>query len=113
MRAYREQLGLAQVALADKMGINRSHISRIEQGNRRVTQQTLDLLAKALRVKPEELLLPTGSARSKADEVRAGALMHGAVLLLRQARELAPNLVDLNLIHELEQVVDWTDAEPS
>ncbi len=48
--------GLSQAALADRMGIDRSHISLMENGEQNVTLLTLWQVAEALGVRPAELL---------------------------------------------------------
>lgn len=57
IRAIRTRLGLTQEAAAAAAGIgNRQKWSDIESGRTDVRVSTLDRLAKALRVKPAELL---------------------------------------------------------
>ena len=52
----REKAGLSQAALADRMGVDRAHISAMERGQQNVTIITLWHVAEALDVKPAELL---------------------------------------------------------
>ena len=47
---------LSQAALADRMGVDRAHISAMERGQQNVTIITLWHVAEALDVKPAELL---------------------------------------------------------
>ena len=53
---FREKAGLSQAALADRMGVDRAHISAMERGQQNVTIITLWHVAEALDVKPAELL---------------------------------------------------------
>ncbi len=52
IRALREEKGWAQDKLAFEAGLDTSHLSRIERGERRVAIQALDSLAAALGTSP-------------------------------------------------------------
>lgn len=56
MRRARERRGLTQEALAVGAGIARESVARIEAGEVNATLRTVGRLAKALGVKPRELL---------------------------------------------------------
>ena len=56
LQFFREKAGLSQAALADRMGVDRAHISAMERGQQNVTIITLWHVAEALDVKPAELL---------------------------------------------------------
>ncbi|EAP89358.1 MULTISPECIES: helix-turn-helix domain-containing protein [Alphaproteobacteria] len=56
LQYFREKAGLSQAALADRMGVDRAHISAMERGQQNVTIITLWHVAEALDVKPAELL---------------------------------------------------------
>ena len=56
MRAVREDAGLSQEGLADAAGLHRTHVSLIERGQRSCRLETVEALAKALRVQPAELM---------------------------------------------------------
>jgi transcriptional regulator with XRE-family HTH domain len=58
VRHLRHQKGISQEALADKTGIFRTYLSRIETGRSNPTLAVLDALAGALDVLPHSLLLP-------------------------------------------------------
>lgn len=58
--AQRGKLGMSQEALADAAGIDRSHVGRIERGERNVTLLNLARLASALKMKPSEILAAAG-----------------------------------------------------
>lgn len=56
VRKYREKLGLSQEELAFEANMHRTYISGVERGVRNPTLVILDRLAKALKVKPHELI---------------------------------------------------------
>jgi transcriptional regulator with XRE-family HTH domain len=56
VRELRKRAGLSQRALAEAAGIDQSAISRIERGQRDVSLNRLDAIARALRVPVAKLL---------------------------------------------------------
>jgi transcriptional regulator with XRE-family HTH domain len=60
VRARRLELGLSQEALADFAQIDRSHMGKIERGERNVTFLNILRIAKAIQRKPSELLSDAG-----------------------------------------------------
>lgn len=60
VRAKRTAIGLSQEALADASGIERSHMGKIERGERNVTFLNITRIAGALETKPSELLKSAG-----------------------------------------------------
>lgn len=56
VRELRDARGLTQEALADAAGLHRTHISLIETGKRSVQLETIEQLAKALKVQPAEIM---------------------------------------------------------
>ena len=56
IRVQRKGVGLSQEALADAAGLDRSHMGRIERGERNLTLLNLIRIAKALDRKPSNLL---------------------------------------------------------
>jgi len=56
LKKVRAQRRLSQEELADKAGVSRQYLSRLEIGRHDPSLSTLVKLAKALRVKPGELL---------------------------------------------------------
>lgn len=60
VRARRTALGLSQEALADFAQIDRSHMGKIERGERNVTFLNILRIAKAIQCKPYELLVDAG-----------------------------------------------------
>ena len=51
---------MSQEALADAAGIDRSHMGKIERGQMNVTLLNLARIAKAVSLKPSELLASAG-----------------------------------------------------
>jgi HTH-type transcriptional regulator / antitoxin HipB len=71
----RQELGLTQTELADRLGIGRPNIYRIEHGKQNVTVDTLCKLAEALGITAVELFSgmvpgasPAGARRTRGDE---------------------------------------------
>jgi transcriptional regulator with XRE-family HTH domain len=60
IRASRKERGLSQEALADAAGIDRSHMGKIERGERNVTVLNLCRIAAALDTKPSALMSAAG-----------------------------------------------------
>lgn len=60
IRGARKEKGLSQEALADAAGIDRSHMGKIERGERNVTLLNLLRVAQALGTRPSSLLLSGG-----------------------------------------------------
>jgi transcriptional regulator with XRE-family HTH domain len=52
----RAKKGVSQEALAHKAGLHRTYVSSVERGERNITILNIYRLAKALQVKPAELL---------------------------------------------------------
>ena len=55
-RRFRTQAGLSQEAVAERMGVDRAHVSSMERGQQNVTLLTMWHAAQALGVKPVDLL---------------------------------------------------------
>ena len=56
MRELRRAAGLSQEQLAERAGLHRTYIGGIERGERNVGVLNLVQIARALRVRPSELL---------------------------------------------------------
>ncbi len=56
VRALREEQELSQEELAAKAKLHRTHISLIERGGRQAGLETIEALAKALKVQPGDLM---------------------------------------------------------
>ncbi len=57
VRYFRKKLGISQEELGDAAGLDRTYIGGIERGERNVSALNIAKLAKALKVKPEKLLV--------------------------------------------------------
>jgi transcriptional regulator with XRE-family HTH domain len=60
LRAARRAQGKSQEELADSAGIDRSHMGKIERGERNLTLLNLLKVAEALNATPSELLTKAG-----------------------------------------------------
>ncbi len=60
VRARRKALQMSQEALADCAGIDRSHMGKIERGERNVSIMNLERIATAVDCKVSELLIDAG-----------------------------------------------------
>ena len=63
LRAIRERHALTQQELADRAGLNRVTVVRIEAGQHQPFPRTTRKLARALRVKPADLMEPLEDER--------------------------------------------------
>lgn len=55
IRSRRKALGYSQEALADYAGIDRSHMGKLERGERNVTFLNIVRISQAVKCKPSEL----------------------------------------------------------
>ena len=60
IRTQRKAAGLSQEALADLAEIDRSHMGKIERGERNVSLLNILRIARAIGTKPSELLSSAG-----------------------------------------------------
>lgn len=60
VRARRKALGLSQEALADLAEVDRSHMGKIERGERNVTLLNIIRIARALDTKPSNMMADSG-----------------------------------------------------
>lgn len=60
IRTFRAEMGLSQEGLASEAGLDRSYMGGIERGEHNVTLMNVLKIAKALGVKPSELLAAVG-----------------------------------------------------
>lgn len=60
IRARRVELGLSQEALANQAGVDRSHMGKIECGERNVTLLNIERVAVVLETLPSALLVKAG-----------------------------------------------------
>jgi transcriptional regulator with XRE-family HTH domain len=57
LRAYRRARGLSQEAFADVLEVHRTYMGGIERGERNLTLQSVERIAKRLQVEPLSLLV--------------------------------------------------------
>lgn len=60
LRRLRAQEGISQEHLADLAGLHRTYVSSVERGERNVSIDNIERLAKALRVAPADLIKDGG-----------------------------------------------------
>lgn len=56
VQKLRKVMKISQEELAERVGIHRNHMGRIERGETNPPLPTIEKIAKALKVKPDELL---------------------------------------------------------
>ncbi len=56
VRAFREQSGMSQEALAAKAGIHRTYMGSVERGERNICLKNILRIAEALGIHPRDLL---------------------------------------------------------
>jgi transcriptional regulator with XRE-family HTH domain len=56
VRRYREARGLSQEAFADLLGYHRTYMGGLERGERNLTLQSVEKLARQIEMDPLELL---------------------------------------------------------
>lgn len=61
LREARERLGLTQEQVGERSGVHTGEISRIEAGKRDPQVSTVERLAKAVEMRPGQLLEPRGT----------------------------------------------------
>ena len=64
LRAYRQAKGLSQEKFAEMLGVHRTYMGAVERGDRNLTLQTVERLAKQIKITPLMLLQPN---QSRAD----------------------------------------------
>lgn len=62
LRRLRKRDALSQEALADRAGLHRTFVGSVERGERNISIDNVDRLARALKVTAAELLQPFSEA---------------------------------------------------
>ena len=57
IKSYRTKQGLSQEALADLAGVHRTYMGAVERAEKNISALSLAKIAKALKIKPEKLLM--------------------------------------------------------
>jgi len=65
LRRYRVAAGLSQEAVAERMSVDRAHVSSMERGQQNVTLLTLWHASQAVGVRPAQLLDETPPAAAE------------------------------------------------
>lgn len=65
VRERRLAMGLSQEDLAFRAGLHRTAVSHIEQATRSSTLETVEKLARALKLQPAELMPPLPGSRKR------------------------------------------------
>lgn len=107
IREWRNRRRMSLAELGEAVGLSRSEISKLESGNRRVRADHLVVLAKALKISPDELMdretvrdmigePAPASAAAPAVQVVATRRQNGVIVILRHdpgaAAEAPPQL---------------------
>lgn len=58
VRAHRQRLGLSQQEFAHRLSFDRTYVGGVERGERNITLDTLEALARMLDIDPLDLLRP-------------------------------------------------------
>jgi transcriptional regulator with XRE-family HTH domain len=108
IRTYRQQRGITQMELADRIGVSYQQVQKYEGGRSRITLDRLALVARALGT-PLGAFLPEESARTLAepDGLHLGREEKRLVRLFTQIRSATLRRTVLRLVqHIVEQQQD-------
>ena len=67
LRQHRLSAALSQEAVAERMGVDRAHVSSMERGQQNVTLLTIWQAAQALECRSADLLVEDGAASAEFD----------------------------------------------
>ncbi|MBX3266385.1 MAG: helix-turn-helix domain-containing protein [Acidobacteria bacterium] len=73
LRARREEMHLSQQGVADKVGVDRQTIYRIESGTSGTSRETVIAIAQVLRINVDEALIRSGYATPAFDRLDPGS----------------------------------------
>jgi transcriptional regulator with XRE-family HTH domain len=68
VKKYRNKIGLSQEALADRSGLHRTYITKVEKGNTNISVSNLFRIADALEIEPSVLLVRTLDGRKQGEK---------------------------------------------
>jgi len=111
LKHYRQRRGLTKKALADRVDVDASHITRVESGERGVSRELVERLALALNAtlqEEHELLRTSGFMTDAAAEMLAQPELARLATLLASGRLTAVHR-DL-LVRQLRLAVDTARA---
>jgi DNA modification methylase/DNA-binding XRE family transcriptional regulator len=89
IRSRREQLGLSQAVLAQKLGVTKSLLSLIEAGKRQPSEEQIQILSSLLNLPPDLLMLGAGRLPNDVRSIFAADAAAG-VAAVRQQTEQRP-----------------------
>ncbi|MFM8594344.1 MAG: multiprotein-bridging factor 1 family protein [Chloroflexota bacterium] len=111
VKAFRQRRGLTKKALADKVQVDASHITRVESGERGVSKELVERIALALDAslqEEHELLRTSGYMTDEAAELLAQPELARLATLLASGKLTAVHR-DL-LVRQLRLTVDQARA---
>ncbi len=96
----RQQSGLTQIDMAQRLGVTQATYSRIEKGKTSVNEETLERIGKILDVRKEELVIEDKSPEQQATMREQASVLNPRDIpaMLRDLKEL----VDDGIISEQE-----------
>jgi transcriptional regulator with XRE-family HTH domain len=114
-RSYRQASGLSQQQLADMLGYDRTYITMIESGRRRITDRgTLARIARAMAIPPHVLEIAGPDDADLGPVLALGASVIRLATIARQGGHAAMAASELRpLIASLESRVADGHAEPA
>lgn len=94
IRILRSEKGLSQEELADKAGIDPSHLGRLERGERNPSLISLDKIIKALGVTFEDLFKYIQPSNMETDSTTMSLIINKLNTLSLDDQKLILNLID-------------------
>lgn len=86
VRAYRNNLGFSQEALADRAQLDRSYMSQIERGIKNATLNSIWRISQALEVKASDLLSLTEKIEQGSEALAPAVSINAATAVDRKSR---------------------------
>lgn len=104
IRLYRQQCGVTQMELADRIGVSYQQVQKYEKEQSQVSIDRLYLVARALGT-PLRFFLPEDDRRSLA-EPPGPTLSREERLLLRQFRSIRSQALRKTVMRLVENIID-------